>query len=228
MCLFGSARRTTPNLEGLAKTGVVFHRALSTAPWTLPSYASMFTGRWYHQLSADYATPLDATYPTLAEYLTARGYATAGFVGNLGYCGAQTGLARGFAHYEDYPVSWGQLVSSSVLTRTIANNFRLRRLINNDEHLNRKTADRLNDDALKWLDSAVGRPFFVFVNYFDTHDPYLPPAPFDTKFGPGRPNGRHSPLHHWLYDPAVGHRELDEATIQHERDAYEGALAYVD
>jgi arylsulfatase A-like enzyme len=228
MSLFGYARRTTPYLEGLAKTGVVFDRALSTAPWTLPSYASMFTGRWYHELSADYAVPLDATYPTLAEYLTARGYATAGFVANLGYCGAQTGLARGFAHYEDYPVSWGQLVSSSVLTRTIANNFRLRRLIRNDEHLNRKTADRLNDEVLKWLDRTGTRPFFVFVNYFDAHDPYLPPAPFDTKFGPGRPNGRTSPLHHWLYDPSVGHRELDDATLQHERDAYDGALAYVD
>ena len=228
MSLFGYARRTTPNLEGFAKTGVVFERALSTAPWTLPSYAGMFTGRWYHQLSADYATPLDATYPTLAEYLTARGYATAGFVANLGYCGAQTGLARGFTRYEDYPVSWGQLVSSSVLTRTIANNFRLRRLIRNDEHLNRKTADRVNDEVLKWLDRTDTRPFFVFVNYFDAHDPYLPPAPFDTKFGPGRPNGRTSPLHHWLYDPSVAHRELDDAAIQHERDAYDGALAYVD
>ena len=228
MSLFGYARRTTPHLEALADTGVVFERALSTAPWTLPSYASMFTGRWYHELSADYAVPLDATYPTLAGYLTARGYTTAGFVANFGYCGAQTGLARGFAHYEDHPRSWGQLVSSSVLTRTIANNFRLRRLIGNDEHLNRKTADRLNDDILRWLDRAGTRPFFVFVNYFDAHDPYLPPAPFATKFGPGRPNRRASPLHHWLYDPAVRNRELDDAAIRHERDAYDGALAYVD
>ena len=38
------------------------------------------------------------------------------------------------------PLSWGQLVSNSVLTRTIANNFRLRRLIHNDEPLNCKTA----------------------------------------------------------------------------------------
>lgn len=228
MSLFGYARRTTPHLEALADTGAVFDHALSTTPWTLPSHASMFTGRWYHELSADYAVPLDATHLTLAEFLSARGYATAAFVANLGYCGAQTGLARGFAHYEDYPISWGQLVSSSALIRTIANNFRLRRLIENDEHLNRKTADRLNDDALQWLDRTGTRPFFVFVNYFDAHDPYLPPAPFDTKFGPGRPNGRYSPLHHWLYDPAVRHRELDGATIQHERDAYDGSLAYLD
>ena len=43
--------------------------------------------------------------PTLAEFLAAHGYDTAGFVANLDYCGRETGLARGFAHYEDFPLS---------------------------------------------------------------------------------------------------------------------------
>ena len=48
-------------------------------------------------------SPLRADVPTLAEYLAAHGYDTAGFVANLDYCSRETGLARGFAHYEDYP-----------------------------------------------------------------------------------------------------------------------------
>src|SRR5262249_30080043 len=80
LSLYGYARSTTPRLEQLATAGVVFERALSTAPWTLPSHASMFTGRWPHELSVDYGTPPDTVYPTLAEFLKTRGYVTAGFV----------------------------------------------------------------------------------------------------------------------------------------------------
>src|SRR5262249_23073252 len=144
--------------------------------------------------------PLDTTYPTLAEFLSTRGYATAGFVANLGYCSYETGLNRGFAHYEDYPISWGQIASSSTLVRTIIISFIMCQMIQNNQHLNRKSADQLNYDVLQWLAHEKRRPFFVFLNYFDLHDPYLPPTPFDTKFGPGRRNGRYSPLHHWLYD----------------------------
>ena len=75
----------------------------------------MFTGRWAHELSADWLEPLDATYPTVAEFLSSKGYDTAGFVGNLDYCSRETGLARGFAHYDDYPITpW------EVFTRYIA------------------------------------------------------------------------------------------------------------
>ena len=62
----------------------------------------MFTGRWAHELSANYTSPLDGAHPTLAEHLGAHGYTSAGFAANLGYCSHETGLGRGFHHYEDY------------------------------------------------------------------------------------------------------------------------------
>ena len=95
-------RCTTPNLVRLARPGVVFGEARSVAPWTLPSHASLFTGRWPHELSVNGDRPLDATYPTFAEFLAKHGYATAGFVGNTYFCNSWFGLARGFVHYEDY------------------------------------------------------------------------------------------------------------------------------
>ena len=62
----------------------------------------MFTGRPLHELSVGWLTPLDGTRPTLARFLGERGYATAGFVANTFYCATDSGLARGFAHYDDY------------------------------------------------------------------------------------------------------------------------------
>jgi arylsulfatase A-like enzyme len=228
LSLYGYSRQTSPNLERFAARGVVFDKAFSVAPWTLPSHASLFTGRWAHELSTGYSTPLDATFPTLAEYLHAKGYATAGFVANLGYCGYGTGLGRGFGHYEDFQRSIGEVANSSTLVRKIADNFTFRRLIENDQHLNRIDAGDLNDRVLSWLSAHESTPSFVFVNYFDAHEPYLPPASFARKFGSGRARGRHSALHHWLWDPNSEHLPLSAAEQQEEVDAYDGAIAYLD
>ena len=102
LSLYGYERATTPNLERLAKRGIRFDLARATAPWTLASHASMFTGHLPHELVEEWMTPMHGNMPMLAEYLGARGYATAGFVANLVYCSYNTGLARGFTHYEDY------------------------------------------------------------------------------------------------------------------------------
>jgi arylsulfatase A-like enzyme len=228
LSLYGYARQTTPRIDRFAARGSVFERAITSSPWTLPSHASMFTGRWPHELSANYTSPLDGRYPTLAEYLAGKGYTTAGFVANLGYCGYETGLGRGFHHYEDYPRSLGQIMSSSTLVRTVADNFRLRKWLQNDQHLNRISADALNARALAWLSTARRGPFFLFLNYFDAHEPYLPPPPFDRQFGPGRHRGQYSPLHRWLWDPKLASTTLDPAERQEEIDAYDGSLAYLD
>ncbi len=225
---YGYSRPTTPNLDRFAARGTVFERALTSSPWTLPSHGSMFTGRWAHELSANYTAPLDGAHPTLAEHLGAHGYTSAGFAANLGYCSHETGLGRGFHHYEDYPRSPGQIASSSTLVRTIADNFRLRAWLRNDEHLNRVTAAEINERALAWISTHRDGPFFMFLNYFDAHEPYLPPAPYDTRFGPGRRRGKYSPLHRWLWDPKLANTNLDEAERREEIDAYDGALAYLD
>ncbi len=229
LSLYGHERSTTPNLERYAARGAVFEHAFSAAPWTLPSHASLLTGRWPHELSASYGMPLDDSSGTLAELLRDRGYETVGFVANMRYCGYESGLDRGFLRYDDYDVSLGRLLESSALARAVFDNFRLRRLVRDDQHLGRKSADELNEEVFEWLaDRPADRPFFAFLNYFDAHEPYLPPAPFDTRFGDGRAEGRLSPLHHWLWDPAVRHAELTPEEIREERFAYEGAIAYLD
>ncbi len=121
---YGYERDTTPNLARLAERGVRFEHARSTAPWTLPSHASLFTGRWRHETSANVGIALDDSHPTIAEFLSRRGYATAGFAANTENCNAWYGLNRGFAHYEDYyentEVSPVELLRSSCLGRVRA------------------------------------------------------------------------------------------------------------
>ena len=102
LSLYGYGRDTTPNLTRLAGRAIKFDQARSSAYWTLPSHASMLTGRWPHELSVTVDRPLDTAFPTMAEFLAKQGYVTAGFVGNTFYCNSWYGLDRGFSHYEDF------------------------------------------------------------------------------------------------------------------------------
>lgn len=188
LSLYGHTRPTSPNLERLAKRGFVFDAARATAPWTLASHASMFTGQWCSRLSLGWHRPLDDANPTLAEYLAGHGYAAAGFVGNTFYCNSRYGLDRGFSRYEDYyenrRISLFEVIHSASLGRALL--WCLRYNINVEEGGNalRKTAAMLNRDVLGWLDSRhADRPFFVFLNYFDAHSPFIPPDGPGPRFG---------------------------------------------
>jgi len=171
----------TPSLEGLAKEAVVFDRAMAPSPWTLPSHASMFTGRWpiIHQggrgISVGWMGALGVEYPTVAEVLRRQGYFTAGFVGNLVFTSAETGLARGFITYQDYTVSFGQVLLSCSLGRRLARNRFWRRALDDHDTLNRKKAVVVADQFLDWQAHHDGRPYFAFLNFFDAHEPYFPP-----------------------------------------------------
>ena len=55
LSLYGYPRSTTPTLKRLAENGIRFDRARATAPWTLPSHGSFFTGRWPHELGAEWS-----------------------------------------------------------------------------------------------------------------------------------------------------------------------------
>ena len=227
LSLHGYSRQTTPVLSALARESTVFDRAWAPSPWTLPSHASIFTGYWAHEVSADWRAPLDDSQPVLAEALAGRGYATAGFVANLIYTHRGWGLARGFSRYEDFPVSAGQVVNSFQLGRLVSSLRPLREAIGFHDMLSRKPADELNRSLLRWIDRAgSSRPFFAFVNYFDAHEPLLPPAPWNSRFGPPRSAG---PFRYGAYKVHPLRRYAwDAGRIAAERDAYDGAVAWLD
>ena len=102
---YGYPRNTTPNLARWAREGVRYNLAMAPAPWTYPSHSCFFTGQWPFKLNSQWKFTLDAPDPTLAEYLASRGYQTAGFAANTNCCSYETGLDRGFAHFEDFPLT---------------------------------------------------------------------------------------------------------------------------
>jgi arylsulfatase A-like enzyme len=205
LSLYGYHRATSPALDRLAQRGIRFDEARAASSWTLPSHASFFTGRWPHELHAKWLTPLRATFPTLAEYLGSHGYATAGFVANTQYCSYDTGMDRGFAHYEDYVLDFRRLRPFRMallfdrawdgvsklglwLFRSLQSGRTppwqqavLRWLL----ATGRKDAATINREFLEWLSrrSQPDRPFFAFLNYFDAHAPYLPPEGSPFPFG---------------------------------------------
>jgi arylsulfatase A-like enzyme len=188
MSLYGYSRPTTPRLEELARGGVRFDTARAAAPWTLPSHASMFTGQWPHRLSVDWDRGLDDSFPTLAEFLARHGYATAGFVANTYYCNARYGLDRGFARYEDFhenqTISLFEAVRCTSLGKCLLGLLGYSTDFAPSEKGSRKTAATMNQDALHWLaQRSSGRPFFLFLNYYDAHAPFVPPEDATKRFG---------------------------------------------
>ncbi len=230
LSLYGYPRPTSPRLEALARSGVVFEQVYATASWTLPSHATMFTGHYGSELSADWMVPLDRRFPTLAERLTSLGYVTGGFTANQAFGDPVFGLSRGFLRYETYPDSWEEVLQNFAIGLRLTHSYQVRRLFGYWNILNRKNAARVNQEFLQWSRHAGRRPFFAFLNYFDTHEPYYPPAPFDSLFGKGLdvlPPGTRIESRD-VRVPLKVYRELPSRAVRQLRDAYDGCLAYVD
>ena len=224
----GSARATTPHLETLARGGANFRAAFSVSPWTLPSHVAILTGQYAHTTDADWRHAFTDPFPTLAGYLAERGYATAGFVANVAYASRETGLARGFVHYEDYLPGLAEMLMVSSAGRFFLTNTRLRDWTGFHDILGRKWAPDINAAFLNWLPRRNGRPFFAFLNYYDAHEPYLPPAPFDTMFGPSGPRRLKGTQQRMRLAFPSNRDHLSAAEQAGEQRAYDASLAFLD
>ena len=247
LSVYGYGRSTSPALEALAKHGIRFDQARATAPWTLPSHASMFTGRWPHELDVDWNTALGSKPPTLAEELGARGYATAGFVGNVQYCSYEFGLNRGFSHYEDYvlePMSpvrmcylgdlalkgasrLGWMLSSSLGSMPFLprNDSMVWPVLARDSKID---AGSINREFLEWLSQRrePARPFFAFLNYIDAHSPYFLPPGTRYRFGrPPKTDVDVNVIADWYY---IDKLRLPPYYVNLARDCYDSCLGYLD
>ncbi|MBW2281299.1 MAG: sulfatase [Deltaproteobacteria bacterium] len=167
---YGYGEQTSPSLDALAAVSVVYTRAVSTTSWTLPGHATLLTGK----LTSSHGARLDVDGPiSLADaiegpferyrarglspherplplLLGEHGYATAGIVAGP-WLKRVTGLDLGFDHYDDGGI----------------------------DPTHGRLAPSVTGAALDWLRSRPrDRPFFLFLNYFDPHGPYDPPARF--------------------------------------------------
>lgn len=201
MGLYGYDRPTTPRLEQVARESTVFDRAMVTAPWTLPSHASMFTGLDAEATGVGWDTPLPQSRRTLAEVLRDRGYLTGGFVANFWYTSHESGFPRGFARYSSYETSLETLLSHSSLLRVDivsklpeARSFKTAWTELLSSHVTAKwnvpatvfkSSGAVVDGFLDWQAGAGERPFFAFLNLFDAHGPYRAPEAQLRQFATG-------------------------------------------
>ncbi len=168
--VYGAGPAATPALDSLARTGVIFQQARAQAAVTPVAHASLFTGLnpYQHGLrtlhgNRDYH--LSDGVETLAEALAGQGYETAAFISAFP-CSRRFGLDRGFALFdEEFDAPHGARVG---------------RAGNVSTGLAQRDAARTTTRALEWLAARDReRPFFLWVHYFDPHDPLMRPPPED-------------------------------------------------
>jgi arylsulfatase A-like enzyme/Flp pilus assembly protein TadD len=165
MGFLGSERGLTPNLDTLAKQSVVFTRAYAQVPLTTPSHAALLTGT-YPQFShlEDLGAPLGKDLPYLPDLLHHHGYHTAAFLGAyiLDPAAAAPGFDRGFDLYDGH--------------------FHQRKPGEDRYKSIERRAQDVANRALGWLSRHQQQPFFIWLHFYDAHDPYDPPEPFKTKY----------------------------------------------
>lgn len=100
---YGYHKQTSPNLDAFAQNAVLFERAVAPAQWTIPSHASMFTGRYptaHHVQQSVHSLSPDS--PHIAEIMRAAGYETVAFCNNPLVGILNNGFKRGFDRFYNY------------------------------------------------------------------------------------------------------------------------------
>jgi arylsulfatase A-like enzyme len=152
--VYGYERPTSPHLDELAAEGAVFEQAIAPAPWTLPSVASMLTGKLPRDHGAGrkeeskQKTPLSLQSETLAEALREIGFQT-GAITNNPYLGRKFQIDQGFDSFD-----YGKRRSAAASARL----------------------------ARQWIDERREQPFFLLLHLMDPHFPYRPPARYRGRF----------------------------------------------
>lgn len=189
-------RNETPTLDALAAAAMTFPQGATTVPITLPAHAAMLSGCYPHQFGLrDNGQVVPAGVELLSERLRGAGYATAAFVSGFPLK-RMFGLDRGFDHYDD-DMPAGR-----------------------EGYVERRARDTTRA-AIAWLqESHPDRPRFVWVHYYDPHDPYEPPREFWQPGRRGAYDGEVAYTDHWLGEllaawPGTGRERLTVVTSDH-------------
>src|SRR5262245_8823699 len=160
---YGYAGLKAPALDALAKDSLLFERAYSHYPVTLPSHSTLFTGLLppQHGVRNNVGYALPERFVTLAERLQAAGYRTGAVVSSM-VLRADTGIAQGFQSFEAPSAA---------------------RLRNPSHAFPQTQGDASLDKALRWLGGVQpGERVFLFLHLFDPHAPYAPPEPYKSEY----------------------------------------------
>ncbi len=207
--IYGYDRSTSPYLEEFSRSGIVFQEGRSQAGCTFPSVNSYFTSRApqvFLQTMKEYGWGIPQYMPTLAEMLYDVGYTTAAV--------SSSPIIRVNPGPQNPDGGFGAGFSEF------------------DDSCEREPATCINDKAFQFLDRAA-EPFFLYLHYFDPHDPYQPPPQHERVFAARGydkswvDDGSLLPIYHMLYTdgPAV---EFTDEDLAHAMDLYDEEILYYD
>ena len=206
---------TTPFLDRLASEGVVFERAYATSSWTPPTMASIFTGvppMTHGVVSGEIVdnkavrqSMLPQSLSTIAELVGRSGFRTMGVASNR-HLSVDLGFGQGFDRYFDPP---------TFITAPVVND-KARMLLSADYGTN-------------WQRTWRNRPLFLWLHYFDPHDPYLPYDPWIAAHAPGvDAKGPHSPASLVMRDLRRRFPKPDAALAEAVRPFYDSEIRRTD
>jgi arylsulfatase A-like enzyme len=220
---YGYRKATSPTIDRLADTGVIFENCIAPSSWTIPSVVSLFTGVYPQQHGMNSFGPLlPDSLTTLQEGMQQGGMTTAAFITN-DYLKHRIGYGRGFSCYYDHYLE--QAFIDYIASRLFffnavlhfKNNLFYPRSVDpggarwwsigfppfNHE---KRSAERVTDDLIQWLTVYHAQPFYTYVHYMDVHSPY------DTIWYP-------------LFDPGQYDAQDEKGRLI---NTYDARIAYVD
>ncbi len=215
----------TPHLDRLASAGIRLESAYAPIAITGPSHASMLTGAgpWTTGMLLN-GVPIPSGVRNLAETMHRTGRNTGAFVSSV-VLDPALGFDRGFEFYDQ---ATGVLPGFESSTPGRIMRMAGRRIAPHE--VLERPADQTTDQALRWLESLGGEPFFGWVHFFDPHGPYAPPAPFDSAYYTGDPRSDD----HQSMDGVTGVAEYLKPSLSGIRDVdwvlaqYAGEVSFVD
>ena len=244
---------TSPNLDRLAREGVVMEDAYATTSWTLPSHVSMMTGLTEVEHAVDQSVHrYGSTRPMLAERLQAEGFTTAGFFSGP-FLEPRFGFGRGFDRYE---ACYGKELAAAATKAKRALEARDAAKARGDQeaflryyrtseaaqaelqtasHFDVSSRD-VTDGVLEELGRRADgkRPFFIFAHYFDPHYDYTAPTEYE-RYDPeyaGTLDASDFFNNRDIAGPATGPgprvRKISDRDLDHVYALYEAELAWTD
>jgi arylsulfatase A-like enzyme len=198
---YGYNRNTTPFLDTFAKKGILFENCISTASWTLPAHVSLLTALYSSSHSV-----IDDGLGSIPPML-------------------QSSIPPEIKTLPEILQDKGFETRAITSHLYVSDRFGFERGFNTFHYKQGQSAEEVTQKALSWLDILSDRPFFLFLHYFDCHDPYASPPPYRNMFDPDYEGDIDGSLKTIL---KYATSKITKSDLNHLIALYDGEIRYVD
>lgn len=231
---YGYQKHTTPNLDNMLSSCMLYENTISSSYWTMPSIASLFTGTYSSKHSLIYdGDKLNKNFITMAEFLKNIGYNTIGICPHP-YVSKYTELNRGFNIFQDFSGNDRNIRNilfqrgKSLYKRIQHNNF-VKRMVWNLITNSDQYATKTNQEFFSLINNMnIDDPFFCYIHYNEAHTPYILPNSYRQSFLDFKTNKNPWEVSQDYIKYYIEETEITEEDFKILRSLYDGAIKYLD